>query len=90
MFKLLVDLLVGLKTKLIIAGLALIAFAGWIMKIKYQARKEGEERYRKKIDAQTKKVEDAWTKIDRTPSDVDAALSRLQRRSTDSGYGPKS
>lgn len=89
-FKFVVDWLVGVKTKLIAFGVAALIFAGWILKLRSTARKEGEAAYAKKIDKETKKVENAWTKIDRAPSTVDASLGRLRKRSSDSGHGPAS
>lgn len=88
MYNLVVNWLVGFKTKLIAIGLAILMFSAWILKIKRDARKEGEQRYRQKIDEETKKVEDAWKKIDTAPADVDSSLSRLRKRSADRGYGP--
>jgi hypothetical protein len=80
---------VDLKAKLIGIGLALLLFAGWVLKLKADARKEGETAYRQKLDKEVKKVTDDWKKIDNTPASVDDALGRLRQRSTSSGHRPE-
>ena len=85
-FNLAVDWLVGFKTKLIAIGVAILIFAGWLLKFRSDARREGAQKLKDQIDHENKKVTDAWAKIDRTPTPVDAALSGLRKRSRDSGH----
>jgi hypothetical protein len=87
-FNLLVNWFVGVKAKLIAIGIAALVFFGWLLKFKYQAQREGAQKLKDQIEKENKKVTDAWTKIDRSPSNVDNALGRLRKRSRDSGHSP--
>lgn len=85
-FSLLVDWFVGVKAKLIGLGVALLLFAGWLLKFRNDARREGAKKLQEQIEQENKKVTDAWAKIDRTPTPVDTALERMRKRSRDSGH----
>ncbi len=89
MFSTIAGYFIDLKMKLMGIGLALVVFAGWILKLKSDARRDGAEQYKQKLDEEVKKVTDDWKKTDTAPRDVDDALSRLRKRSSSSGYRPE-
>lgn len=70
----------GLKEKLIAVGLFLVLVFGYITKIKWQAKREGQKEVIDQLNKETKRKEDEWKKIDDTPSDVDSAISELRER----------
>lgn len=74
--------LIGWKEKAIALGLFLLTVLGYIMKIKYSARKQGREDAYKEVADATEKKKNEWKKIDDTPVGVDDALSRLRKRAS--------
>lgn len=83
-----IGLFVGLKEKLIIGGLIFLAILGYIFKIKRKAYKEGQESVNTQIKKENKEIRDDWEKIDRKPTTVDDAISRLRKRSSREGHSP--
>jgi hypothetical protein len=61
--------------------LAVGAFAAYTGYIWNKGDNHGEAKVEKQIATETKRIQDAWSKIDRSPSDVGIALRRLRQRS---------
>lgn len=80
-----INLFVGLKEKLIIGGVLFLAILGYIFKIKRKAYKEGQESVNTQIKKENEEIRDDWKKIDRRPTSVDDAISRLRKRSSREG-----
>lgn len=80
---------VGVKEKLIAAGIIAVAIGVWLLKFKWQSEKLGAAKLKAKIEADNHKVQNAWHKIDNDGRSVDDAVNRLRKRSTDAGYRPE-
>lgn len=62
----------------VLPTLLFAAYSGWVWN---KGDNHGEAKVEKKLEIQSKKVENAWDKIDRQPDDVGIALRRLRQRS---------
>ncbi len=68
----------SLVIKVAVGAAVVLAVGGWFAKKQYDAYQRGKEAAIEKVNKETKKVEDAWDKIDDSNPTLDAALKRLR------------